>query len=197
MENKSRQVCSEIEQPAAERTAQTRKLNVKLEHQINLRKRIEKQLQETQSKLAITAQSLSETLIAVEVLTNKREKDKQDIQGNILSNLKTIVAPYLEKLKNCSLNTNQMRYVSLLESHLNDIVSPFIRKLSSEYYSLTPTEIRIADLIKEGKSTKEIAGLLRLSENTILTHRYKIRSKLALKNTKTNLASFLQNFSNQ
>lgn len=197
MKNKSRQVCSKIERPVPECTAQSLKSNEKLEHQINLRKRIEKQLQETQSKLVKTAQSLSETLIALDVLTNKREKDKEDIQENIISNIKTIVAPYLEKLKNCSLNTKQKSYVSLLESNLNGIVSPFIRKLSSEYYRLTLTEIRVADFIKKGKSTKEIAELLHLSENTILTHRYKIRSKLALKNTKTNLASFLQHFSNQ
>ena len=85
-----------------------------------------------------------------------------------------------------------MACLNILESNLNDIVSSFTRELSSKYLALSPTEIQVANLIKEGRQTKEIASMLNLSTHTIVSHRYKIRSKLALKNKKVNLRAYLQ-----
>jgi DNA-binding CsgD family transcriptional regulator len=94
-------------------------------------------------------------------------------------------------VKNSSLDPKQVAYIHILESNLNDIVSPFLRTLSAKYVSLTPTEIQVANLIKEGRATKEIAELLNLSSKTVNTHRQNIRMKLALKNKKVNLRSHL------
>ena len=85
-----------------------------------------------------------------------------------------------------------MTCLNILESNLNDIVSSFAKELSSRYLELSPTEIQVATLIKDGKQTKKIADILNLSTNTIVTHRYKIRSKLGLKNKKVNLRAYLQ-----
>ena len=48
------------------------------------------------------------------------------------------------------------------------------------YRDLTPTEIRVANLIREGRSSKEVAERLGLSPRTVHTHRYNIRKKLNL-----------------
>ncbi|MBP6939886.1 MAG: helix-turn-helix transcriptional regulator, partial [Deltaproteobacteria bacterium] len=85
--------------------------------------------------------------------------------------------------------------LEILESNLNDIVSPFLKKLSSQYLNLTPTEIQVANLIREGKSTKEIAEVLTISERAIEFHRNNIRDKLGLKKSKTNLRSYLMTLS--
>jgi DNA-binding CsgD family transcriptional regulator len=103
-----------------------------------------------------------------------------------------MVIPYLEKLKRTHLVSEQVTYLTIIESYLKEIVSPFIHEISSEHHGLTPTEIQVAGLIKEGRTTKEIAGILNLSENTILTHRFKIRTKMGVRNKKINLASYLQ-----
>ncbi len=79
-------------------------------------------------------------------------------------------------------------------SNLNNIISPFIRQLSFKFFNLTPMEIKVANLVKEGKTNKEIAELLCLSKNTILFHRYNIRRKLGLKNKKINLRSHLLSY---
>jgi len=126
------------------------------------------------------------------VLLKQREEDKSRLEKNILSNAKSLILPCLETLKKGQLDTEQRTCADLLDSYMKEIASPFFKELSSHYVNLTPMEIRIASLIKEGKTTKEIAQLLCLSENTIMVHRYNIRSKLKLKNQKINLQSYLQ-----
>lgn len=81
--------------------------------------------------------------------------------------------------------------IDILELGLNNILSPFSKKLSDPMVSLTPTEIHIADLVRYGKSNKEISEILNSSTHTISRHRENIRKKLGLKNKKINLRSFL------
>jgi DNA-binding CsgD family transcriptional regulator len=97
----------------------------------------------------------------------------------------------LEKLKNCTLNERQVSYLAVLESNLLEVISPFARKMSSKYLNLTASEIQVANLILEGKQTKEIASLLNLSAKTIEVHRKNIRKKLGLRNKKENLRTHL------
>ena len=58
-------------------------------------------------------------------------------------------------------------------------------------YKLSPKEAKIACLIKDGLTNKEIAKMLNLSKSTILTHRHHVRTKLGLKNKKQNLQTYL------
>jgi DNA-binding NarL/FixJ family response regulator len=56
-------------------------------------------------------------------------------------------------------------------------------------------EIEVANLITEGKSTKEIAKLLNSTDRAIKFHRANIRRKLGLKKTSKNLATYLLSLS--
>ena len=123
------------------------------------------------------------------------EEDKIELGENVQSNTKQLVLPYLERLKNTRLEPHQLKLISILESNIKDIATPFVRKISSKFLNLTRTEIEIASLIRDGRTTKEIAASLNLSENTILFHRHNIRTKLGLKNKKVNLISHLRSFS--
>ena len=107
----------------------------------------------------------------------------------------TMMRLYLEKLIKSGLNDRQKAFADILESNLADIISPFLQTLSSRYSIFTPKEIRVAGLVKEGKTTKEIAILLTSSTDTIDFHRKNIRKKLGLKNTKSNLRSYLLSLS--
>ena len=148
-------------------------------------------LRKRETELEAQSHHLKEVNTALRVLLKQREEDKKDLEENVLSNVKQLVNPHIQGLKKSGLDAHQRTLVSILESNLNNIVSPFTIKLSSKLCGLTPMEIRVADFVKEGKTNKEIAELLCLSKNTILSHRFHIRSKLGLKNQKINLRTHL------
>jgi len=158
---------------------------------ITERKKTEDALRSRELELENKTKNLEEVNTALKVLLKKRGQDKIEIEEKVLSNVKELVEPYLEKLKNSESNEKQKTYVDILESNLQEIISPFIRRLSSKYLSLTPTEIQVADLVRKGKRNKEMADLLHLSPRTIKFHRENIRKKLGITNTKSNLRSHL------
>ncbi len=158
---------------------------------ITEKKQKERALREKDKELEIKATSLEEVNTALRVLLEKREKDKRDLGEKILCHVKDLVFPYLEKLKSSSLDATQASCVAVVESNLTDIISPFAQRLSSKYLGLTPSEIRVAGLVKDGKSTKEIADFMHSSRRTVESHRDSIRKKLGIKNTKANLRTYL------
>jgi len=89
------------------------------------------------------------------------------------------------------LDNQQEAFLSIIESNLNEIISPFIREISLKYLKLTPTEIQIANLVRHGSTTKDIAEILNVSPRTVETHRKNIRRKIGLEGKKANLRSHL------
>jgi PAS domain S-box-containing protein len=183
-----------LEELVAERTAELAKINRQLEQEIEERKRAEENLRKREVELEAQSHHLEEVNTALKVLLKQREDDKKELGENVLSNVKELISPYLGRLNKSRLNTDQKTLVNIMESNLENIISPFISKLSSKYFNFTPMEIKVANLVKEGKTNKEIAALLRLSKNTILFHRHNIRCKLRLKNKKINLRSHLLSY---
>jgi PAS domain S-box-containing protein len=158
---------------------------------ITQQKQAEEALREREAALETRTGELEEVNSALRVLMNRKEEDKKELEENVSSNVKGLVAPYAEKLRKSGLGAKQMAYLNMLESNLNDITSPFTRELSSKYSRLTPAEIQIAHLVKDGKTTNQIAKLLNLSLRTIESHRQNIRMKIGAKNKKANLRSLL------
>jgi len=159
------------------------------------RKRAEKELERHRNHLEELVRertgNLEEANTALEVLLKKRERDKTDLEENMLFNVKELVMPYLEKLDTDPLDPRQKVLLDIARSNLNEVISPFIRGLSNRYLRLTPTEIQLANLIKQGKTTKEIAEMLCLAPSTIDFHRDNIRNKLGIKKKKINLKTYL------
>jgi DNA-binding NarL/FixJ family response regulator len=125
----------------------------------------------------------------LKVLLEKRDGDKIELEEKLMANVNQLVEPYLEKLKNTNLDERQKAFLKIVESNLKDIASPFLKSLDKQHLKLTPTEIQVAEPVKQGKSARGIADLMNLSWKTIKTHRRNIRPKLNLKNKKTNLRS--------
>ena len=183
-----------LEERVEDRTAELARANLQLQQEIEERKRVEKTLRHREKELKAQSHHLEEVNTALKVLLTQRENDKTEVQENVLSNVKELVTPYVQRLKKSRLSTGQVTLVNILDSNLNNIISPFISRLSSRYLNFTPMEIRVANLVKEGKTNKEIAELLFLSRNTILFHRHNIRTKLGIKGTGVNLRTHLLSY---
>jgi len=158
-----------------------RKAGKELEHQVNEKTR------ELQDK----NQNLLELNTALRVLLNKRDEDKKELEKSVLLNVREMIEPYINKLKKTKLDGMQKTYLGIIESNLNDIISPFMCGVSINLLNFTPTELQIANLVKQGKTTKEIASILNLSAKTIDFHRDNIRKKMGIKNRKINLRTHL------
>ncbi len=135
--------------------------------------------------------NLEEANMALRLMLRKAEEVRSELENTLLANVKELVFPYLEKLKKSGLTEVQRTYLEGLEANLNTITSPLLPGGSARFMNLTPAEIRVADLVKQGKTTKEIAEVLGMSPRTIDTHRYNIRAKLGLKKQKVNLRTHL------
>jgi DNA-binding CsgD family transcriptional regulator len=159
------------------------------------RQRAQEELWKRNEELKAQTHKLEQMNSALNVLLERRGKDREELEGKVVSNVKELILPYIERLKKMPLNAKQMTCVNIVESNLREIVSPFLRKLASEYFGLTPKEIRIANLVKRGKTTKEISEFLGVSTRAVQFHRNNIRAKLGLKNQRVNLGTYLLSLS--
>ena len=132
---------------------------------------------------------------ALRVLLKQREADKIELENSVLASVNELVMPHINELKKCLSGDNELTRVHMLESNLQGIISPFAQKLSLQYLHLTPKEIQVAELIKEGKTTKEIARFMNISRFAIDTHRAHLRKKLGLTQKKANLRTYLSSLS--
>jgi len=149
---------------------------------------------ESTKELDIQKRNLEEANIVLQVLLEKRYEDKKEMEDNLLMNVKEMISPYFKKLRKTKLNVQQKTILSIIESYLNEIISPFVRKMATRHLNLTPSEIEVADLIRFGSNSKEIADIMNLSPRTIYNHRKNIRKKLGIENKKTDLRSYLLSY---
>ena len=133
--------------------------------------------------------NLEEANTALHVLLKVREKDLDEIEERILKNVNELILPYIGKLRRLAAHSNSVsiKYVDILEKNISEIVSPFLKKISHQYTTLTPREIEIAALVKEGKTSKDISEILNIAIETVNKNRKNIRKKMNLKNKTDNL----------
>ena len=173
-----------MEELVRERTLQLNETNEELQRDIARRKEVERTLE-------INSTSLQEVNVALKVLLKQRENDRKELEEKVYSNVKELTLRYIHMLKETKLDMNQVMLLDILESNLNNIISPFSKRIS--FFNFTPKEMEVIPLIKEGKTTKQIAQLLNVCMDAVSRHRYHIRKKLDLNKEKTNLRSYLLN----
>jgi PAS domain S-box-containing protein len=187
VEQELKQYRHHLEDLVQERTAALGK-------EVEERRRVTEALRKRERELKAQSQHLEEVNTALKVLLQQREQDRKELAGHVVANVKELVMPYVHRIAKTRLTTGQRTLLQILESNLDNIISPFVRRVGSRYLKLTPMEIQVANLVREGKTNKEIADLLCLSKNTILFHRQNVRRKLGLKNKKVNLRTHLLSF---
>ncbi len=176
-------------------TSSTAIENAQLYERANLeieeRKKAQKKLKAREKELKNKTVAIKEVNTALNVLLKNRKLDQISQEEKIVTNLKDLVTPYIEKLETSKLTPRQVTYVEIIKSNINNVVSPFLRQLPLKFFDFTPAEIQVADLVRKGKTTKDISNIINSSPKTIEAHRNRLRKKLGLTNQKIKLRDFL------
>jgi DNA-binding CsgD family transcriptional regulator len=159
------------------------------------RKRAWTRSRRKETELDIRARQLEEVNIALRKLLEECKTAKRQSEERMAANVRQLVLPYVRHLKATKLGRDQQVFVGVIESNLEDISAPFMGKLTGLGPDLTPREIEIANFVRMGASSREIAGLLSISKRAVEFHRDRLRKKLGLKKRKRNLRSYLASIS--
>ncbi len=188
---------SNLEQQVKIRTCELLRANSRLQKEVVERSCTERALRERETELEREKTNLEKTNTALRVLLKHREVDKRELEDRVLYNIKKLVLPYLEKLKKSVTTERQKSNIHILESNINDVINSFLPRLSLRNSNLTGSELKMANFIRQGKRTREIAESTGLSTRTIETYRLSIRRKFNLTRKKVNLRTFLLSIDNQ
>jgi len=134
---------------------------------------------------------LENTNTALRVLLKQVKESKEEMEGKVLENLKNLVFPYLETLQENLANTPQAEYIEVIQHNIKKITSSFTINLTSGFLGLSPREIQVADLVRQGRTNKESANIMNISKNAVEFHRNNLRKKLGIQNQKINLRTYL------
>jgi len=186
-----RKAHDELEKRVKERTEDLVQNNQRLEAEIVRRTKVEKILIKREQDLEMKTISLNESNMALKALLKQRDKDKTELEEKVLLNIRELVLPYLDKMKLQKLGGQQKVFINIIEKNLNDIISPLAHRLAYMFVKLSPTELQVANMVKQGSTTKEIAAIMNLGVSTIDFHRNNIRKKFGIKNKKINLRTYL------
>jgi PAS domain S-box-containing protein len=179
----------ELEARVKQRTATLEALNESLQNEIASRQAVE-------DKLRAKTEELAEINNALRVVLRKSREESDEIATKIFTDIRELALPFLEKLKLTSPKGRQAAYLQLLEEALSEITSSEPTSLLDLQRKLTPGEYQVAVLIRQGRTSKQLAEILSLSCRTIESHRKSIRKKLGLQNRKANLRSHLASIGN-
>lgn len=120
------------------------------------------------------------------------EEEKAQTARSVASNVDHHILPLLDEFDHHLRSPDQQRLLKLLRAHLDEVTGSHTEKLRRTIEGLTPTELRVCDMIRRGLASKEIARVLHISPVTVSRHRDNIRKKLDLVGKKVNLASYLR-----
>ena len=134
---------------------------------------------------------ISEYKITIDVLLKRLREQEMDLNKMAGDHITMNVLPYLVQLRETRINSNQRALIDIIFANLQEMIGPAMHKTTTRYFGFTPMETRVADLVKQGNRSKEIAAVLNCSLKTIDHHRTSIRRKLGIKNQRINLSTYL------
>jgi DNA-binding CsgD family transcriptional regulator len=181
----------DLEARVKSRTGELHEANRTLRAVVKEKVKTAKALKQREAELEMKTAKLEDMNTALRYLLNKLDREKTEVEEKMMADLRDLVHPYLRKLAKRSHDREVRALVTILENHLQAIVAPFSRYLSSPAIDLSPAELNIAHMVRDGQRTKEIAAILNLSYKTVETHRVNIRKKLGLTGKGINLRTCL------
>jgi|GEM_PF-1025268 len=150
-------------------------------------------LEEAKRELESKTELLSDANMALKIMLQKSNENREEIEAEVMATLKKMVVPLVLKIKKSEITPTVREHINRLEENLKYLSSPFSRNLSFEYITLSPKEIQVANLIRDGKVTREIAEELDMKPGTVEFYRNNIREKIGIRGKKIRLRTHLLN----
>ncbi len=164
---------------------------------ISLRRETERRLREKEVEVSIKSRELMEVNEALKSIVAQVKEDRKNFEKRIAANMGDFVLPYVRRMKDVTTDPDLVVFLNVIEDNLSQLFAPFMERLTTSRASLTPREIEVANLVRTGATSRDIAKLLNISKRAVEFHRDSLRTKLGLKKSKKNLRAYLSSFSNQ
>ncbi len=184
-----------LEELIETRTAELNVRNQRLQEELTRLQETEHNLRKQTVELEKEKARLEESHAEISTLLNQKESELKDLEERIMFNVKELILPYVEKIRQLGPGKQELSYLEILETNLLDITSAFTKRIAVELHRLTPSELKVANMIRQGNRSKQIAAKLNLSVRTVEAYRNNIRRKLRIKNKKVNLRTYLASLS--
>jgi len=149
---------------------------------------LEQRVKERTNKLRKSEKDLKDKNIVLKELLIQIESEKKQTKDDIMSNVENLIMPSIEKLR---LKGGSKKQIDQLQKTIEDLTSSFGRKIADNRKKLSPREVEVCNMVKNGLANKEIADLLNIAVHTIEAHRRMARKKLGLANKDINLNTYL------
>ena len=139
----------------------------------------------TRSERALRRQAtiLDERNTALRVLLEQRERDNRELEQRIVNNVEQLLEPTIERLSKALRHRPERLELEAMRVNLREIVGPFgqhLRYPEDGALPLTRREREVANLVRLGRTSAEIAEALHVSRSAVSFHRASIRRKLGL-----------------
>jgi DNA-binding CsgD family transcriptional regulator len=190
-ENDLRDECDKVRQHLRRKEKDLFVAETRLAGEIKEKNQVHSRTTYLEKELKKIAQELKETRTALKVLMKQRQLEKTEFEERVVYNLKDITLPYIERLRKKVLDSDCRIYLEIIETNINKVMHPLIHTMVPQRADLTPTEIKVATLIGEGRTSKKISNLLAISPSGVDYHRNNIRKKLGIKNQNVSLKKYL------
>jgi DNA-binding CsgD family transcriptional regulator len=165
---------------------------LRVNRDVTARVEAEEALLQKDREISLQLGKIEKLNAALTALLEHREQESQRHLAGLHTTLEQLVLAHVETLKGTALTADQRVLVEVVEANLRNVAASFVRQLDAWKLQLTPTEVQVADLVRLGKRTKDIARLLRVSPSAITFHRNNLRTKLGLTGRPINLVSYLR-----
>jgi PAS domain S-box-containing protein len=140
-------------------------------------------LESSHESLQRQARALEDANIALRVILDQRNRDRTELERGILHNVETMIMPLVDRLRRHLFDSPEAIYADAIGQNLRELVHPFAQAIDAAagaHAHLTRREREIANLIRAGKTSSEIAQALYISPTTVAFHRKNLRRKLGL-----------------
>jgi hypothetical protein len=169
-------------------TAEKRALILKQKQEQLLRRHHD----DLEKRVQLRTIALSKVNDALRMMIEGEQGRIKEEQQRISQNVEIFVKPLIDQLKSEDFPEQVRSLVETLELSLKNVFGDYTHDLAKVFSHFTPREMQVADLLRSGLPSKQIASVMGISVEKVNSHRNNIRKKLGVEATGKYLSVWLR-----